>query len=42
MAYYCLEVGHILPGVTPENIGEVSPSDLLGATLLYDAKYRNE
>lgn len=40
-AYYCLEVGHILH-VTPDQVGEVSPSDLMGAVRMFDALYRGD
>lgn len=37
--FYCLEVGHTL-GISPDDVGEVTPSVLLGAVTLFDAKYR--
>lgn len=39
--YYTFEVGHILH-VTPDQIGELSPGDLLGAARLFDALYRGD
>ena len=38
-AYYSYEVGHIL-GVPPDQVGELTPGDLLGALVLFDHKYR--
>ena len=40
-AYYNYEVGHIL-GVAPDAVGELSPSDLMGASNLFAHKYRGD
>lgn len=40
-AYYCYEVGHILH-LSADELGEVTPSDLMGALNLFDVLYRNE
>lgn len=38
--YYSYEIGHVLPAITPENIGTLRAVDLMGAAKLFDAKYR--
>lgn len=40
-AYYCFEVGHILH-VLPNEVGYLTPGDLLAALNLFDVLYRNE
>jgi hypothetical protein len=37
--YWSYEIGHILHG-RPEDVGEYTPSDLMGALSLFDLKYR--
>jgi hypothetical protein len=29
----------MLPGITPDNVGTLKPTDLLGALNLFDSKY---
>jgi hypothetical protein len=38
--YWTFEIGHILPAITPANIGQIRAVDLLAARTLFDAKYR--
>lgn len=40
-AYYSFEVGHILH-LAPDQLGEVTPADLMGAANVFDALYRND
>ena len=37
---YSYEVGHVL-GVLPDDVGELTPADLMGAMNLFDVKYRD-
>jgi hypothetical protein len=39
VAYYCYELGHILH-LSPEELGEVTYGDMLGALAVFDALYR--
>lgn len=41
VGYYSYEIGHIVH-VTPADVGELTPNDLLGALNLFDVLYRNE
>jgi hypothetical protein len=39
--YWSWEIGHILPAISPQNVGTLRASDLLNASILFDAKYRS-
>ncbi len=41
-SYWSYEIGHILPAITPQNIGIISATDLLGAAKVFDSLYRPE
>ena len=41
ITYYGYEVGHIL-GLGPDQMGKLTPADLLGAAMLFDHLYRGE
>lgn len=32
-------IGHILPGITPANVGEIKATDIVAAVDLFNAKY---
>jgi hypothetical protein len=40
-AYWSYEIGHVMH-LSPDQLGEVTPSDLVGALNLFDVLYRNE
>ena len=40
VAYYSYEVGHVLH-LGPDELGEVTPADLMGALAVFDHLYRN-
>lgn len=40
-AYWSYEIGHILH-LSPDQLGEVTPGDLIGALAVFDALYRND
>ena len=40
-AYWSYEIGHILH-LSPDELSEVTPADLVGALSVFDTLYRNE
>ena len=40
-AYYSFEIGHVLH-LRPDELGEVTPADLMGALSVFDALYRTD
>jgi hypothetical protein len=40
VSFYGFQLGHILH-VLPEDVGELTPSDILGAYSMFDALYMN-
>ena len=40
VGFYRFEVGHVLH-VTPEQVGELTPADLMAAVTFFDAMYRS-
>ena len=40
VGFYSMEVGHILH-VLPDQVGELTPADILGALMMFDAQYRD-
>jgi hypothetical protein len=39
VTYYQFEVGHILH-VQPDEVGELTPAELLGATVMFEGLYQ--
>jgi hypothetical protein len=37
--FYSFEIGHILH-VLPDEVGELTPADILGALMMFDSQYR--
>ena len=40
MTYYRMELGHILH-VLPDDVGELTPGEMVEAQLMFDSLYRN-
>ena len=40
VGFYSMELGHILH-VTPDQVGQLTPADILGALHMFDAQYRD-
>ena len=40
VALYSFELGHILH-VLPDQVGELTPADILGALMMFDSQYRD-
>jgi hypothetical protein len=39
IVYYCYELGHIL-SLRPDEMGEITPADMLGALDVFDSLYK--